>query len=98
MSWRLDRHARRWFRVGFAEGRGFRLWDIALVNRENGESLDFDDRKQAFRMPSRSKGLSPCSNYRIDEDLPGNASHETLGCQFTNAPLGFSLHAQTCRV
>lgn len=23
---------------------------------------------------------------------------ETLGCQFTNAPFGFSFHAQTCSV
>jgi hypothetical protein len=29
---------------------------------------------------------------------PLNAWHETFGCQFTNAPLGFSFHAQTCSV
>jgi hypothetical protein len=29
---------------------------------------------------------------------PANKSHDTLGCQFTNAPLGFSFHAQTCSV
>jgi hypothetical protein len=29
---------------------------------------------------------------------PVNDSHETLGCQFTNAPLGLSFHAQTCSV
>ena len=27
-----------------------------------------------------------------------NPSHETLGCQFTNVPLGFSFQAQTCSV
>jgi len=30
--------------------------------------------------------------------LPVNGSHETCGCQFTNAPLGLSFHAQTCSV
>ena len=29
---------------------------------------------------------------------PAYDAHETLGCQFTNAPLGFSFHAQTCSV
>jgi hypothetical protein len=27
-----------------------------------------------------------------------NDAHETWGCQFTNAPLGFCFHAQTCSV
>ena len=27
-----------------------------------------------------------------------NDSHDTFGCQFTNAPLGLSFHAQTCSV
>ena len=29
---------------------------------------------------------------------PLNASHETLECQFTNVPVGFSFQAQTCSV
>ena len=29
---------------------------------------------------------------------PRNASHETLRCQFTNMPLGFSFQAHTCSV
>jgi hypothetical protein len=29
---------------------------------------------------------------------PLNPSHETFACQFTNAPVGFSFHAHTCRV
>jgi hypothetical protein len=29
---------------------------------------------------------------------PLKPSHETFACQFTNAPVGFSFHAHTCRV
>ena len=29
---------------------------------------------------------------------PLNASHDTLGCQLTNVPVGFSFHAHTCSV
>ena len=29
---------------------------------------------------------------------PLNASHDTLGFQFVNVPLGLSFHAQTCSV
>jgi hypothetical protein len=37
-------------------------------------------------------------DYRVESGVPANCSQETLGCQFTKAPLGFSFHAQTCRV
>ena len=37
-------------------------------------------------------------DYRVESGVPAYCSQETLGCQFTKAPLGFSFHAQTCRV
>ena len=42
---------------------------------------------------------TPAPGHRLVHFFwPSNESHETLGCQFTNAPLGFSFQAQTCSV
>ena len=55
------------------------------------------DGREPFKPPICEKG---CRDDRRGGPLycPPNALHDTLGFQFTNAPVGLSFHAHTCSV
>jgi hypothetical protein len=54
-----------------------------------------DEIAESVATSLRGTAAVSASNYWL---CPPKFSHDTLGCQFTNAPLGFSFHAQTCNV
>ena len=65
----------------------------SATNREAASSIRLPGSKRLSFLVQRS-----WFDYRVESGVPANCSQETLGCQFTKAPLGLSFHAQTCRV
>jgi len=72
------------------------LFPASLDSRPGTHRVTPERQPPSANMPSE---VSPRGSYCLDWGfwLP-NASRKTLQCQFTNAPFGFSFHAQTCSV
>jgi hypothetical protein len=71
-----------------------RLLAVAISAAANPRSLE-PDRGHG----RRGKGKPPRRRTAPTHGCcPLNSSHDTLGFQFVNVPLGLSFHAQTCSV
>ena len=87
-----SRHQRPDHREGIGQRR-------CLQIAEEGEQVQEHQQERAIADDAeQERGGAVDSGRHVQCSWPSNCSQDTSECQFTNAPVGFGFHAQTCSV